>query len=157
MSDHPETPEWLPERLERARRGAIQEWAQEQGFADPDALREAIATLPTLVAERDAARQDAENSQTALLNAAFWLEASRYDFINVEDARRLIDLSGVEIGADGRVEGMQQAVTALVDTRPYLLHKRKPATLDSRTQSTPPPNGDLPAEQIAAIKQRFKL
>lgn len=163
-------PKWLPERLERAKKSAIQALLHELGFEDAEGLRDKLTSQATQLAqlsadyaalsEQLAAAQAAR--QHALIEANFMLEAGAYPFISLEEARALVDLSGVRVSEDGQVMGMREAVTALVEARPHLL--RRSQFISSEVGGglnggtfRPASVGELPAEQLEDLKRRFKL
>lgn len=52
------------------------------------------------------------------------VQAGKLAFVDADDAFRLADLSGVEVGEDGKVIGVEAALRALAKQKPHLL---KPA------------------------------
>lgn len=161
------TPEetWLPERLERAKRAAVQEVLAQVGFEAVEDLQTAVAQLPALTAERDelAKRlQEAEATrQQTYLEAAFLYEASRYRFINLDEARILLDWHHIHLNEAEEVEGLREALDQLVKERPHLVRRPAAPHLDSETHGTgrftPRRVEDMPTEQVEALKRRFKL
>jgi hypothetical protein len=166
-----EAPAWLPERLERAGRTAVQNLLDELGYADANALQDALrqsderaqnitaleaerATLSEQVTAADAARRQ------ATLDAAFVVEAARYNFFDAGEVRQLADLSAVNLGEDNTVTGMREAIDALVEQRPHLVRRPALAGLDAGTGgASMRPNSirDFPPEQIENLKSRFDL
>lgn len=71
------------------------------------------------------------------------ITAAKLSFSDPEDAYTLADLSAVEIGEDGKVKGVEQALKALLEKKPYLkgAERQKPPDLDAEkrnnAQSTP--------------------
>jgi hypothetical protein len=61
----------------------------------------------------------ATNSQLALENA--FLKDNTYTWHNPESALKLVDMTQVEIGADGKVTGLKDALKALATTNGYLV------------------------------------
>lgn len=80
------------------------------------------------LAEERKAREtlEANLKQTALKNAVA-LEAARAGVVDPDDAFHLADLSNVEVGQDGTVKGVKEAIDALVAAKPYLTSKQAPA------------------------------
>jgi hypothetical protein len=164
-----DNPAWLPERLERARRGAIQNLLAELGFESAEALRQTLtdqqASITQLSQERDSVLGQAAAVDSlrrkAIIEAAFLQEAGQYDFINLDEARRLIDLDGVEVDGQNRVIGMREAVGRLVEARPHLLRRRSRvatnATTTGNASHTSADIRDMPPEQVDDIKRRFRL
>jgi hypothetical protein len=164
-----EAPAWLPERLERARRGAIQSLLAELGFENLEALREALTAQQTaiiqLTQERDSALGQASAAdnlrQKAMIEAAFLQEAGQYNFISLDEARRLIDLAGVTVDEQNSVSGMREAVRQLVEARPHLLRRRAGVATNANTQGSSARTArdiqDMPPEQVEDLKRRFRL
>ena len=163
-------PKWLPERLERAKRSAVQSVLDDLGFADMDSLRNTLVqqseTLTSVSAERDSLREQVQSAESArreaLLEAAFRYEAGQYDFYDLAEARLLVDLGGVALDDTNNVQGMREAVTGLVEQRPHLLRRKPRLVTDANQRGTrrriqPNSVGEMPQEQVAAIKQRFQL
>lgn len=77
-------------------------------------------------AEADAAKARAE-AKELLLKAAFVSEAAKAGVSHPEDVFVLADRSAVTIGDDGKIEGVAEAVKALVDSGRVPLAGKKPA------------------------------
>lgn len=164
---------WLAERLERARRAAQQHLLDTLGYAAIEDVQRDLSTLEALQTEREILQNqlaEAESARhNAYLEAAFLHHAGRYPFHDLHEARLLIDLSGITWGDDSaidgkiKIEGMAEAVAALVKQRPHLLRRTPTPITDAplggqrRGGFTPNSVQDLPAEQVAALKRRFKL
>lgn len=71
-------------------------------------------------AEARAAAAD-ERLRTAMIRNAVVVAASKASFYDPEDAFRLADLEGVQIGEDGRVTGVEEALKALAKVKPHLV------------------------------------
>jgi hypothetical protein len=80
--------------------------------------------------------------QTVRIENAF-LKSNSHKWKNPAAALKLADLSGVEIGADGTVTGMKQALDALAKSDPYLLDDEKDP--EKKGQEKTPPPGTPPA------------
>lgn len=61
--------------------------------------------------------------RTAMIRNAVVLAATRANFHDPEDAFRLADLEGVQIGEDGRVSGVEEALKALAKAKPHLVRQ----------------------------------
>jgi hypothetical protein len=70
-------------------------------------------------ADREA-RLQAEKA-SVLLRTAVIGKAAALGFADPEDAYRMLDLSNLNVGDDGGVAGLDQALKALGDSKPYLL------------------------------------
>lgn len=103
---------------------------ERQKFADYDDLKGAAEKLAELEAEQmselekaQKAREDAEAKAQAaleaandrLMRAAFIAEAAKAGASHPEDAYALADKAGVEMGDDGSVSGVAEAVATLVE------------------------------------------
>lgn len=64
-----------------------------------------------------------ERMRTATIRNAVVLAASKASFYDPEDAFRLADLGSVEIGEDGRVSGVEEALKALAKVKPHLVRQ----------------------------------
>lgn len=62
-----------------------------------------------------------QNRQTVIENA--FLKANTFKWKDPEAALKLADLSGVEIGDDGKVTGMEQALKTLATSKKWLLEE----------------------------------
>ena len=81
--------------------------------------------------------------------------ASKLGFRNPEDAYQLADLSGVQIGEDGAVEGVEAALKALAKERPYLLRQQENgqgASIDATQSGKGKTEPDL-----EALQRRFGI
>lgn len=91
-------------------------------------LEKAQARAADLEAERDRAVMEANDR---LIKAAFVAAAAQAGAAHPEDAFALADLGGVEIGEDGQVTGVEDAVKALVEAgRLPMSDKRRAPGLD---------------------------
>lgn len=133
-------------------------------YADYDDLKSAADRLAEIEAEqlselererkaREAAEQAAEAARTAanetLARAAFIAEAAKAGAAHPEDAYALADRSAVQVGDDGNVNGVAEAVAQLVDAgRLVMTGKPKAPNLDGGAGS-----GDRPGDKAAALTQ----
>ena len=73
-------------------------------------------------ADAEARAQAAEERmRTAAIRNAVVLAATRANFYDPEDAFRLADLDAVQIGEDGKVSGVEEALKALTKAKPHLV------------------------------------
>lgn len=73
-------------------------------------------------ADAEARAQAAEERmRTAAIRNAVVLAATRANFYDPEDAFRLADLDAVQIGDDGKVAGVEEALKTLAKTKPHLV------------------------------------
>lgn len=105
----------------------------------------------------------ASNKELALKTA--FLEDNSYKWQNPKRALQLVDLSQVEIQADGTVSGLKDALKALATSDPYLLvteavpPKNEPGgTAPGNNGGTggQRPNGKAMAARIPALQTRVK-
>ena len=83
-------------------------------------------------------RQQVENLQKTNQNLALqvaFLSDNTYSWHNPDRALKLVDLSKVEIDAEGRVTGLKDALKALATSDPYLI---KAEVKQEEKQQTPP-------------------
>lgn len=167
MTDSPDSqetlPSWLPERLERARRTAIEELLADLGYSDTESLRATLTAHAGWQTERADLLSQAETARTAqhtaLIEAAFQVESRNFPFYDREEVRRLMDFSAVGLDENGQVVGVREAIEALAIAKPHLLHRPTPPYSEAAaiSQESPAPSSTLDPEQIEAIKRRFKL
>lgn len=90
-----------------------------------------MTELDKAKAEAEQARKEAEQARTdaraILIRSAFVSEAAKAGAAHPEDAYALADTSGVEVGDDGKVAGVADAVKALVDAGRIPLAGKAPA------------------------------
>lgn len=93
------------------------------------------------------AKQSADKSNQRLLKAEFKalaLDAGlRKDAI--DDAYVLADKSGFNVGDEGNIVGVKEAVEALITSKPYLVEKVKPRAIGE--PNNPPPSNEKTKEQ----------
>jgi len=69
----------------------------------------------------DALRTAQEELYNTRVRSAITTEAVRLNFADIEDAYNLSDLSGIEIGEDGKVTGAKEVLEKLAKAKPYLI------------------------------------
>jgi len=114
------------------------EKAQEQAKQFETQMQELTAQLE---AERNNARQQAIKNE-------FIKVASSANIIDVDAAMALSDLSVVEIGEDGKVNGVDDVIKTLVENKPYLVAKKQTQPIGTATNGGGQQYHDKPAEQI---------
>jgi hypothetical protein len=122
------------EKMKAADKRASDYEAQLKQLRDKD-----LPATEKLQRDYEAAVQQVEtfretNGKLALENA--FLSDNTYEWQNPKRALQLIDRSGVEIGDDGAVKGLKEALKALATSDPYLLK--------AKTEDPPPPGGTVP-------------
>lgn len=97
-----------------------------------------------------------ENIKAEKIRNEFIKVATGNNIGYLDDAFSLADLSAVTVGEDGKVVGMDEAVKALVDNKPFLVAKKQPKPIGESTNGAEK-NTEKTAEQIlkeAADKAR---
>jgi hypothetical protein len=160
----PNDPDWLPDRLDRARHSALRALLDDLGYADVDALKTALteqaATIQHLTDAQASATADLAAAtaarREALIDAAFQLASARYDFHDPAEARLLADFEGVTLDdTTGQVIGMDAALDALVAARPHLVQRPPAPVIDVGTPTTP--SHPLTDPNMAEVKRKFRL
>jgi DNA repair exonuclease SbcCD ATPase subunit len=98
-----------------------------------------------------------EDNDKALIRMAVEREAVKQNVLPeaIEDVSRLIDTSDVEITEDGKIDGVEDAVKALVKRKPYLVGKPGKKSPDIDSSKTGDVAGLTPEEIIT--KKRADL
>lgn len=89
-----------------------------------DAERKDMDAKTRAETERDEARKLAESTANQLQSARIqnkFLASNKYNWHDPETALALIDMSDVEIDDNGKVTGLDDAMKALADAKPFLL------------------------------------
>lgn len=101
---------------------------------------------------------EAELKDARIANA--FLSSNKHEWHDPEAARKLADLSKIEIDqTDGTVRGMEDALTALAKSHPFLLKPKKGSEEEESgtvTPTTPPLNSSTPSGTGAASKDQLK-
>jgi hypothetical protein len=107
--------------------------------------------LDKTVGERDALTQQITELQSQVRNQAITNEfikvATSLNVQYLDDARKLADLSAVTVSEDGKVEGIEEIVKALVEQKPYLVVQKTPQKLGEPTGGNKD-TSDKTSEQI---------
>lgn len=114
--------------------------AQEQAQQFETQLQELTAQLE---AERNNARQQAIKNE-------FIKVASSANIIDIDAAMALSDLSAVEIGEDGKVNGVDDVIKTLVEHKPYMVAKKQTQPIGTSTNGGSGGQSDKTAEQLLA-------
>lgn len=123
------------------------EKAQEQAKQFETQLQELTAQLEV---ERSASHQQAIKNE-------FIKVASSANIIDIDAAMALSDLSAVEIGEDGKVNGVDDVIKTLVENKPYLVAKKQTQPIGAPTNGGSSGQSEKTAEQLleaAAEKAR---
>ncbi len=108
-----------------------------------------------LVAAQQAQEEAEAMVNDVLLRTAVDRAAAKAGFIDPEVAYQLADLSGVEIGEDGEVAGVEKALKGLAKDKPYLLKQEGSQQLDINAGKGGKGKGGQ--ADLEAIKRRFGL
>ncbi|MGY3188800.1 phage scaffolding protein [Lysinibacillus sp. TE18511] len=114
--------------------------AQEQAKQFEDQLATLTAQLET---ERANTRQQAIKNE-------FIKVASSANIIDIDAAMALSDLSAVEIGEDGKVNGVDDVIKTLVENKPYLVAKKQTQPIGAATNGGSGGQSEKTAEQLLA-------
>lgn len=114
--------------------------AQEQAQQFETQLQELTAQLE---AERNNTRQQAIKNE-------FIKVASSANIIDIDAAMALSDLSAVEIGEDGKVNGVDDVIKTLVEHKPYLVAKKLTQPIGTATNGGSGGQSEKTAEQLLA-------
>lgn len=88
------------------------------------------ADTQSLTAQLEALRKQAQDEK---IRNAFITVASSAGIAYIDDAIALADLSAVSIGEDGKVEGVDDVVKALVENKPFLVAKKQTQPIGQAT------------------------
>lgn len=147
------------ERAVRAKQSAIGDLLKELGVEDVGALKrqldaqreaeeaektelekaqERLAEMERQQRESDAATRD------RLIRAEIRMQAAQMGFRNADIAYAAADLSAVDIGEDGEVSGVKDALESLAKAEPYLVGEPKPpAPGTDGGKGSPPQSGGV--------------
>jgi hypothetical protein len=122
--------------------------------ANKSELEKAQAAAEKAAKERDEAlnvgKAATENANKALIRASVVAEAAKQGAVDTDAVVALLPADKVTIGDDGEVAGTEDAVTALLEAKPFLVGKAaNPGNGGARTPVAPK---DL-AEQIAEAEK----
>lgn len=136
----------VKDRLERQKKQTAEQLAK---YADYDDVKKRLAELETASLseterqqkrltelETEAANERAQRiaaetkAQTMAIRVAVVSAAMQANFTNPDDAYNLIDSTGIKVEGD-KVEGVEEAVQALAQSKPYLLRKGSSVNLNA--------------------------
>jgi len=116
------------EDLKEDRKNYKREYTPEQTEAKLKELRE--ENKARRIAEREIRQSLAETQkklhenelkmQERVINAEIKLAAQKYKLRNIEDAKKLADLTSVKLLDSGDVAGVEEAISSLKEQKPYL-------------------------------------
>ena len=113
---------WNTERLKELRQKAKK--ADDLDAADKKRLEdEAIkkGDYEKVISEKDQKIKDLEQSVTkSMLDNAIAIAAQKAGAVDASVVLKLIDRTGIKIGEDGAIAGVDEAIKALLDASPYL-------------------------------------
>jgi len=131
-------------RRKRLEELEAKELAREQaGMSDLEKAKAQLAELEKRAADAERGRKQ------ALLEKAVIAKAGALRFNNAEDAIRFLDPEKLEIGDDGQVIGLEDALKAIAKDRPYLLQQ------PGQVGATNPGRGQVEGETAAQKRARL--
>ena len=139
-----------------ARRKKLDEYEAKEKKQKEAQLSE-VDQLKAQLAEQVAANAQIQNDiKQAKLRAAIERAAGLQGFVNPEDAWKLADLSGLEMGEDGKVKGLEEALKEILKTRPYLTAAIRQPNNNARDtgRGNKEPDPDARKKELA---QRFRI
>ena len=92
-----------------------------------------------------------EAAQAASLRAAIAVEAGKLNIVDADAALALIDTTGIEHSDDGTVNGVTDALTALIAAKPYLVAKPGTPQLDPSNGGRQQPPALTPQQQTEQL------
>jgi cell division protein FtsB len=122
-------------RTQAADKRAAEAEAKLRQLVDKDLPEQAKLTRDLAESQKQVETLTARTNQMALENA--FLKDNTYSWHNPERALKLVDLSKVEIDADGNVSGLKDALKALATSDTYLV-KQEAAGGEGEPNTTPP-------------------
>lgn len=134
----------LSERAKKA-----DELEQAKSKAEEDALAEQGKWKELAEKREQEAKEANDRIKTLALNNAIQLEAAKTGVVDVEAVAALIDRSKVKVKDDGSVEGVKDALDALIESKPYLKGTGQQQPVGSGSNPNP--------GQTEAGTKKFKL
>lgn len=92
----------------------------------------------------------AKRADRAAIRSALVAEASRQGAIDPEDVVALLAAQDFVIGEDGSVDGVQEAVSGLLESKPHLAGSRTPQPADQGARATAPNVSLDPAAELGS-------
>ena len=135
------------------RRKQLEAYEAEEAKRKAESMTE-LEKAQAALAELEKRASDAERGRKqALLEKAVIAKAGTLKFINAEDAMRYLNPETLEIGADGQVSGLEDALEAIAKDHPYLLQQAE--TQQGRLGATNPGRGNTTGETSAQRRARL--
>jgi hypothetical protein len=131
------------------RRKQLEAYEQAEAQRKQESMSE-LEKAQAALAELEKRATDAERGRKqALLEKAVIAKAGALRFNNAEDAIRFLDPEKLEIGDDGQVIGLEDALKAIAKDRPYLLQQ------PGQVGATNPGRGQVEGETDAQKRARL--
>ena len=131
------------------RRKQLEAYEQAEAQRKQESMSE-LEKAQAALAELEKRAADAERGRKqALLEKAVIAKAGALRFNNAEDAIRFLDPEKLEIGDDGQVIGLEDALKAIAKDRPYLLQQ------PGQVGATNPGRGQVEGETDAQKRARL--
>ena len=125
--------EALSARQQRAERSVIKSYAEQSGISVDELTRlvddykaQQAAAIPADMQARIDAQMQAANER--LIAAEVRTVGAALHLVDIDAAFALMDKSGVAVGEDGSVTGVQEALDALAAAKPWLVAQQQPPT-----------------------------
>jgi len=108
------------------------------------------------LADREKARADSLEAQVraSKIENRVIAEAAKLNIVDAEAALKLIDQSSIEVDKDGNVSGVEDAMKALVESKPYLVNSKQTPRVGSATNPANPGNEGVPSFKLSQIQDR---
>ena len=148
----------LDQRQQRAERSVINSFAQQSGVSPEELTRlvndykaQQAAAIPADVQQRiDERMKTADNR---LISAEVRAVGAGLNIIDIDAAFALMDKSGVKIGDDGTVSGVQEALEALTQAKPWLVKQAASASGTGSAGNFPRGNGGENADFASRLAE----
>lgn len=110
--------------------------------------------------EKQTLAQQLEELQTRVqqerITNEFIKVATSHNVAYIDDAIKLADLSAVTVGEDGKVEGIEDAIKALVEHKPFLLSKPAPKPVGEPSNGKPERTDKTKEQLLQEAAAKFK-
>lgn len=100
----------------------IEEQEAERAKAEMSEIEKAQAEAKEAA---DALAQLKESTRSSAIRHAVEMAAAKANFTDPSDAYKLADLSSVDVGDDGTVAGVDEAIKALAESKPYMVKSER--------------------------------
>jgi hypothetical protein len=149
----------VQERLARAAKGQPSKDELAELRKAKERLDEIEAANQSELEKANAAREKAEakaaevtaRAQEALIRASAMAELAKQGVSNVDGALRALDKTGLTVGDDGTVSGVEEAVKGLLEQIPEFVGKPQPTKVDQGARGTSTKDGQVTAEQLETM------